>query len=90
MHLYPPIQAECSAGVYGGRARLNASLSWESRQMPLVAKPWINAPLGSRPAPPVESVIQPGLDDIKPLGGSGLYRNNKTGRDVVRLTKKMR
>ena len=43
-----------------------------------------------RSAPPVEPVVQAHLDDIKPLGGGGLYRNNKTGRNVVGQAQKMR
>src|SRR5262249_27223096 len=40
-------------------------------------------------APPVEPVVQARLDDIKPLGGRGLYRNNKTGRNVVGQAQEM-
>jgi hypothetical protein len=41
----------------------------------------------SRPAPPIEPIVQPRFDDIESLGGRSLYRDDKTGRDVVRLTK---
>ena len=34
-----------------------------------------------RSAPPVEPVVQAHLDDINPLGGSGLYRNNKSWQE---------
>ena len=40
-----------------------------------------------KPAPPVEPVIYTCFDDVKSLGGSGLYWNNKTHGNVVRLTK---
>jgi hypothetical protein len=43
----------------------------------------------SRPAPPIEPVIHPGLNDIKSLGGSSHYRNDEAGRNIVRLTQYM-
>ena len=43
----------------------------------------------SRPAPPIEPVIESGLDDIKSLGGSSHYRNDETGRNIVRLAQNM-
>jgi hypothetical protein len=43
----------------------------------------------SRPALPIEPVIESGLDDIKSLGGSGHYRNDEAGRNIVRLAQYM-
>jgi hypothetical protein len=43
----------------------------------------------SRAAPIIEPVIDSGLDDIESLGGSGHYRNDEAGRNIVRLAKQV-
>ena len=43
----------------------------------------------SQPAPPIEPVIESGLDDIKSLSGSGHYRDDEAGRNIVRLAQYM-
>jgi hypothetical protein len=40
--------------------------------------------------PPVEPVVHARLNGIKPLSGSGLYRKNKTGRNVAGQAQEMR
>jgi hypothetical protein len=40
-------------------------------------------------APPIEPVIESGFDNIKSFGGSGHYRDDEAGRNIVRLAQYM-